>query len=600
MASSNQASTIKTNRNSDPSTDINVLLMGQTGVGKSTFINALANYLCNDTLEEVTNDQMQILIPSAFSFTHEEMFDEKRIQVGEENEYEKLNDDGQTCTRYCRSFVFPVGKKNLRIIDTPGIGDTRGLEQDTKNFHEILTFISQYEHLNAICILLRPNEERLTILFRFCVNELLRHLHVSVRENIIFVFTNARSTFFKPGSTSKILRALLNELKLTQNIEVCFTRENSFLLDNESFRYMALRKDGIELSNEQILSYQKSWEHTVKEYLNLMGYIVTRPLHGVSNTLSLNEAEQLIRNLTRPIAETVRLIQQNIQLAKQHKENVLKNSDITSQRLPQYDAEIIRLKHPRTICVNENCCEPIIINNEVKIKYTSKCHESCYCKSILQDTISDASMKECEAMDHETGTCKKCSCSWKEHQHITYRYKTNLCYLNKICSSSDIDKRIDDLEDEKVKIEDIYKKLSKFLHANGIISINDDILQYYKVFLKEEQLKNKFGCQNNDVIGGLEQMMQDYTTEMNSFKDTIRNENDSSNSKDVLVAENIFNLAGTLYRLPINGKKIREQVDCLKISQNDISSKREVFVELPIKANSSAMMRQFENIISNK
>ncbi|CAF1508860.1 unnamed protein product, partial [Rotaria sp. Silwood1] len=172
--------------------------------------------------------------------------------------------------------------------------------------------------------------------------------------------------------------------------------------------------------------------------------------------------------------------------------------------------------------------------------------------------------------------------------------------LNKICSSSDIDKRIDDLEDEKVKIEDIYKKLSKFLHANGIISINDDILQYYKVFLKEEQLKNKFGCQNNDVIGGFEQMMQDYTTEMNSFKDTIRNENDSSNSKDVLVAENIFNLAGTLYRLPINGKKIREQVDCLKISQNDISSKREVFVELPIKANSSAMMRQFENIISNK
>ncbi|CAF1480103.1 unnamed protein product, partial [Rotaria sp. Silwood1] len=64
MASRNQASTIKTNRNSDPSTDINVLLMGQTGVGKSTFINALANYLCNDTLEEVTNDQMQILIPS--------------------------------------------------------------------------------------------------------------------------------------------------------------------------------------------------------------------------------------------------------------------------------------------------------------------------------------------------------------------------------------------------------------------------------------------------------------------------------------------------------------------------------------------------------
>ncbi|CAF1191869.1 unnamed protein product [Rotaria sp. Silwood1] len=600
MALRNHPSMIKAKRNNDPSDDINVLLLGQTGVGKSTFINGLANYLCNDTLEEAANDQMQAVIPSAFSFTHDETFEERMIKIGENDEHENYNENGQSCTQQCRSFVFPVGEKTLRIIDAPGIGDTRGLDQDNKNFNEILTFISQYEHLNGICILLKPNEERLTILFRFCINELLRHLHESAKENIIFVFTNARSTFFKPGATSKILRALLDEHKQKKNIEVPFTRDNTFLLDNEPFRYLALRKNGIRLNNDQILSYQKSWEHTIKEYSNLMRHIVTRPLHAVSNTLSLNEAEQLIRKLTRPIAETAKLIQENIQLAKQHKENVLKNPKIASQGLPQHDVQIRHLDNPRTVCTNDKCCQTIMVNNETKIEYKSKCHDICYLKGVVQETINDPRMLDCEIIDYKTGICTKCKCSWKKHQHITYGYETNIRRLTEASSLSDIDKRISDLRDEKSKIEDVYKKLSKFLHANAILPLNDDILEYLKLFIKEEQMKKNAGNQNNDVIQGLEQMMKDYEEEINLFKKTIENEKDRSNAKDVLKSDDIFPLVGTLYRLPINGKKIREQVDGLKISQNNISSKREFFVELPVKANSSTIMCQFKNIISNK
>ncbi|CAF3926690.1 unnamed protein product, partial [Rotaria sp. Silwood1] len=66
MASRNHPSMIKSQRSNDPADDINVLLLGHIGVGKSTFINGLANYLCYDTLEEAVNDQMQVIIPSAF------------------------------------------------------------------------------------------------------------------------------------------------------------------------------------------------------------------------------------------------------------------------------------------------------------------------------------------------------------------------------------------------------------------------------------------------------------------------------------------------------------------------------------------------------
>jgi hypothetical protein len=394
---------IKADRNCDPSREINILLLGQTGVGKSTFINGLVNYLCNDTLEDAVKDPLQSVIPSSFSFTDDDGFEQRTIKIGEINEHEKFNENGESCTQQCRSFVFPVGDRNLRIIDAPGIGDTRGLDQDAHNFHDILTYISQYEHLNAICILLKPNEERLNILFKFCINELLRHIHKSASENIIFVFTSARSTFFKPGGTSKILRALLDQHKREQDIEVPFTRENTFLLDNESFRYLALRRNGIQLSAEQTVSYQNSWDHTIKEYAKLIGHIVTRPLHGVSNTLSLNEAEQLVRKLTRPIAETAKLIEQNIQLAQQHKQNVLQNPQIASQGLPQNEVRILRLNHPRTVCVNKKCCRTITVNNEEKIEYFSKCHERCYLKGVAQESISDPRLRDCEAIDNDTG-----------------------------------------------------------------------------------------------------------------------------------------------------------------------------------------------------
>ncbi|CAF1153081.1 unnamed protein product, partial [Rotaria magnacalcarata] len=195
--------------------------------------------------------------------------------------------------------------------------------------------------------------------------------------------------------------------------------------------------------------------------------------------------------------------------------------------------------------------------------------------------------------------CLKCDCLWSEHQHITYEYETNIVRLDGSCSLADIDKRISDLRDEKTKIEDIYKKLAKFLHANSILPLNDDILEYLRHFIREEQIKKNSDSQNNDVIQGLEEMMKSYEQEMELFKRTIHSEKDRSSSKDVLKSDEIFSLVETLYNLPINGQNIREQVKVLIINQKKLISKREVLVKLPAKADSSTLMRQFKNIKSS-
>ncbi|CAF3144645.1 unnamed protein product [Rotaria sp. Silwood2] len=401
--SKREESTLKPNPNCPREREINILLLGPTGVGKTTFINAFANYIVSDTLLQAVENDMQVIIPSSFSFTSPQSFDETSITIGEEDEHEKFSLEGQSGTQQCRSFIFSIGDRNLRIIDTPGIGDPRGFEQDKKNFIEILTYISQYKHLNGLCILLKPDEPRLTIPFRFCVNELLRHLPLDSKDNIIFIFTNARTTFFAPGNTKRLIETMLKEHKKSHDVEVPFSMENSFLFDSEPFRYLALRKNDITLDEQQTQSYIRSWDHSVQEYCRLMKHLVTRPLRSVSIILSLNEAEQLVRALPRPIAETSKLIEQNIQLAKDHKQRVLKNSALASEGIPQNIAVVSRLTHPRTVCVGDNCCRMIDVNNEKQIEYIHICHEECYLKGVKQETLYDDKLQDCTAMDPRSG-----------------------------------------------------------------------------------------------------------------------------------------------------------------------------------------------------
>ena len=384
---------------------INILLLGSTGVGKTTFINALANYLINDTLQEAEKDEIHVLIPASFTFNNPETFDDIPIRLGESNEYELAHDDGQSNTQRCRSFVFPVGDRILRLIDTPGIGDTRGFNQDVANFQEILNYIAQYQHLNGICILLKPTEQRLNILFRFCINELLRHLHVDAKDNLIFLFTNARSTFFSPGQTKRLLDVMFEEHRQNRGVQIPFSRTNTFLFDNESFRYLAIRRHNITLDEDQTRSYTKSWNHSVGEYTRMMDYLVTRPLHPVKHTLSLNEAEKLVRKLPRPIAETARLIEENIQLAHDYKKKVQENPDLALEGIPQNFITVIKLKHPRTVCMGDKCCRTIEDASGTRIEYISICHDECYLKGVQQETLYDPHLQDCSAMDPLDGWC---------------------------------------------------------------------------------------------------------------------------------------------------------------------------------------------------
>ncbi|CAF4282325.1 unnamed protein product, partial [Rotaria sordida] len=124
-------------------TEINVLLMGETGVGKSTFINAFVNYLIFDTLEQAQQNEPIVLIPVSFLITTGNQFNEYIVKFGDIDSNENHEHQGQSVTQQCKSYIFKLNERLcLRLIDTPGMGDTRGLVQDEKNIDHILTYVN--------------------------------------------------------------------------------------------------------------------------------------------------------------------------------------------------------------------------------------------------------------------------------------------------------------------------------------------------------------------------------------------------------------------------------------------------------------------------
>lgn len=391
-----------------PDSIINILLLGETGVGKSTFINAFVNYLSFDTFEQAELNRPVVLIPVSFLMTIGNDFEERTVKFGDidNSKNEDFDHPGQSVTQHCKSYIFHLNDgKQLCIIDTPGFGDTRGLDQDDHNMQNILEYMNNLSHLNAICFLLKPNTSRLNVFFRLCLTQILDLLGPNICKNLTFCFTNARTTFYTPGDTAPLLKKMIESLSLK---DIPFRKENTFCFDNESFRYFVALRNDISFNEEDKKEYDISWSNSVKESNRLINYIRTNlvmyPKQG--EWQSIKHAQFEITYMIRPILETMRNILRNI---------ILQNIMSQNKSIELYPVVIHRSASVCLICKQE------------KIQIDKFW--------IIQDD------------PHEfQNTCLHCSCSPDHHIRIDYilNYKlvnTSSNYLqndilNRLCQAS--------------------------------------------------------------------------------------------------------------------------------------------------------------------
>ncbi|RIA81662.1 hypothetical protein C1645_789946 [Glomus cerebriforme] len=536
---------------------------------------------------------MEVLISSKFTII-DDNYETKTIKLGNDdpNESEEI---GESATRECKSYVFHSAENKLiRLIDTPGIGDTNGLEQDEKNFENILWYISYHKYLNGICILLKPNNSRLNVIFKFCIQELLSHLHKNAKDNIVFCFTNARETHYRPGNTKPLLEKQLEDLKKQSrtDVEIKVNKDTMYCFDNESFRFLAAIKNDMQFTNSEERNFAESWKKSVDESLRLIEYLLKRRPHIIKDTLSLNNARNIVIFLSKPLAEIGQLIQTNINLIREKQEEI-DNSNKTINELKdrlyisQIDLEPVKLGYPRTVCTNISCIEFLQIErtNSIKTDYVKHCCQHCFLRFSKSNVINNKALRFCSAIKL-SGTCKVCGCHWNKHMHVTYE---NKYVINDIVDKNvelqitikktdqeikkaivnEHQKRIDQLQQEQQKINEVSFRFAQFLRQNAIAAFNDAYADYLDLFIKEEKIKKSANPSYYDerILKGLETTRDSYMKQVEVIKKAIEN-NDSS--KPPIPPKEIAELEQQLYNLPLNGLTLKKLKYEAERSQTDI------------------------------
>jgi hypothetical protein len=184
-----------------------------------------------------------------------------------------------------------------------------------------------------------------------------------------------------------------------------------------------------------------------------------------------------------------------------------------------------------------------------------------------------------------------------------YEFQTYITYVEIDTSGSnspltEIDKRITALRYEEEQILQICKKLSQFIRENSLTPYNDDVVEYIRYFIREEEMKKGAGADNRNIIQGLQKMIDQYDRVQTIYNASL-NATTASNSthNNRYEPEDIFGLVAQLYKLPINGLSIRQQIEALKKKQSQVNGEKEHFVQIPYNANSSTVMQKLKQIV---
>jgi GTP-binding protein EngB required for normal cell division len=107
----------------------NILLIGKSGDGKTTFLNALINVLANIRAEDKIRYKLVF---------------ENSAKKQNESQTEKIN-------------IYNVKVNNIlfRLIDTPGFFDRKGKEKDDQYINDFKDFFGkEISYLNCICFII--------------------------------------------------------------------------------------------------------------------------------------------------------------------------------------------------------------------------------------------------------------------------------------------------------------------------------------------------------------------------------------------------------------------------------------------------------------
>ena len=148
-----------------------ILLIGETGSGKTSFLNLLCNY---GIVQELGID---------VGVKHFCSFNDIKVENAISNKMKSKTSDAL-------KYTVSLGGTNLEIIDTPGLGDLRGIEQDINRLEMITQCLRNEESIHCVCLVINGRATHISATLNYALSEITSTLPKSSINNITVVFTN--------------------------------------------------------------------------------------------------------------------------------------------------------------------------------------------------------------------------------------------------------------------------------------------------------------------------------------------------------------------------------------------------------------------------
>ena len=164
-------------------THIEVLLMGQTGSGKSTFLNTAANYIFDGSFGIKEEEQnVEVIIPTKYI---------KPTMNGYSHSENNVDNQGKSQTSEPKAYMLGDEERSFTFIDTPGMADTEGMEQDEKHLDRILKDASE-SNISGIILFFNGSDARNTATKKYSINKLMGSIPNKAFKKTIVVLTHCR------------------------------------------------------------------------------------------------------------------------------------------------------------------------------------------------------------------------------------------------------------------------------------------------------------------------------------------------------------------------------------------------------------------------
>ena len=381
---------------------VTLLMCGETGSGKTTVINGLANLCLRSTMQGRPH------IKAAIATRYIPQSPEFASVTGSEVGGSGVGSQTQSCATYSMTHTTPDATVQLQVIDTPGFSDTRGVAQDEVNMSKIIDAASSLpQPLTALLLVLNGATQRHTINVKNMLSRLRGNMPDAVLQNLVVVCTNCL-----PHTCNTDKDAMRAELGLSASVRTeFFYIQNSAFSSNPDTWTDAIRR-----------SVAQDWQSCRSELHRLVVHLsskISAP-GGAVDWQSMREARMRLKQAlhaalldTQQYRTVLASLDQAEALMKQNSSDANAFSNFV-QRTQQTVTELVDASYHSTIC---SSCNKV-------------CHDHCGLSEI--SNAGDNAFRNCAAFSGDNCHAGSCRCSYTTHYHGRKTMRTTVKTLETV------------------------------------------------------------------------------------------------------------------------------------------------------------------------